>query len=375
MLPPPLAPEQTTSYRESQMLVTRYGAWTGVIYEAIFVIYYIINNYPLPVILIDLAACLLSALAIWLTRKKERQFAGAILVIVGLYLSTVVSSLYTGGITASSLVWLPFLPVAGAMVAGRRTGFSLSLLCLLTVAALFVFNHILGIDLTIQPTTEIDRVFDLCLVLLAITALSWYNESAKKQAMKQLEEARAQMHDLATVDPLTGAVNRRQFFTQSRKFFESESERQGKISILMLDVDRFKSFNDTYGHAVGDQVLVNLVRVLLDALRKQDVLARFGGEEFVVYLPDTALEAAVHIAERLRALIETTSIQTDAGPLSITISLGVSWAAENMTLSIEDVVRQADSAMYRAKNGGRNRVEVWNPAEETDQPDLPEADR
>ena len=375
MLPPPLAPEQTTSYRESQMLVTRYGAWTGVIYEAIFVIYYIINNYPLPVILIDLAACLLSALAIWLTRKKERQFAGAILVIVGLYLSTVVSSLYTGGITASSLVWLPFLPVAGAMVAGRRTGFSLSLLCLLTVAALFVFNHILGIDLTIQPTTEIDRVFDLCLVLLAITALSWYNESAKKQAMKQLEEARAQMHDLATVDPLTGAVNRRQFFTQSRKFFESESERQGKISILMLDVDRFKSFNDTYGHAVGDQVLVNLVRVLLDALRKQDVLARFGGEEIVVYLPDTALEAAVHIAERLRALIETTSIQTDAGPLSITISLGVSWAAENMTLSIEDVVRQADSAMYRAKNGGRNRVEVWNPAEETDQPDLPEADR
>ena len=359
MLPPPVFPNQTPSYRESLLQVIRYGAWTGVIYEGIFVIYYWTSRFPLPVILIDLLACLLSLLAVWCARSKKGQVTATVLVSVGLYLSIIVSSLYTGGISASSIVWIPFMPVAGAMVAGRKMGFALSAVCLLTVAGMFVLKHVTGIDLTIQPTTDFDRLVDLSLVLLAITALAWYNESVKKEAIHQLEEARAHLHEQATVDPLTGAYNRRQFFDQSRQFFEKKQESQRGGSILMLDIDRFKPINDTHGHAVGDQILIGMVRLIMDALRKQDMLARFGGEEFVIYLPDTGLEAATHIAERLRVLIESTSIQTDAGMLTITVSLGVAWAGENTTLSIEDIIRQADSAMYQAKHEGRNRVKVW----------------
>ena len=359
MLPPPVSPDQTPSYRESLLLVTRYGSWTVVIYEIIFVVFYTANNYPLPVVMVDLFACLLGCLAVWLSRTEKWWAWAAVSVSVALYLSTTISSLYTGGINSSSLVWLPFMPVAGAMVAGRKMGFSLSLLCLLTVVAMFILNRVMGIDLTIQPTTELDRLVDLSLMLLAITALAWYNESAKKQAMKQLEEARTRMQELATIDPLTGVYNRRQFFNHSRQLFENTPEQHGEISILMLDIDRFKRVNDTHGHAVGDQILVGMVRLISDALRKQDVLARFGGEEFVVYLPDTDINAAVHIAERLRALIETTPIPTDAGPLTITVSLGAAWAADNNPLAVEDVIRRADSAMYHAKNSGRNRVETW----------------
>jgi diguanylate cyclase (GGDEF)-like protein len=364
MLPSPVSPDQSLSYRESLLLVTRYGAWTGVVYEAVFVVYYGMNKYPLPLVLIDLLSCLLSLLAVWLSRAEKRQLSAAILLSVALYLSSIVSSLYTGGINASSIIWLPFIPVAGAMVAGRKMGICLSLLCLLSVGALFVLNSIMGIDLTIQPTTELDRLIDLSLVLLAITAMAWYNESTKKLAVKQLEEVRVHLNELAAIDPLTGAYNRRQFFNRSHQLFENKQDPHGETSILMLDIDRFKPINDTHGHAVGDQVLVGMVRLIAGALRKQDVLARLGGEEFVIYLPETNLDAAGHIAERLRALIETTPIQTDAGALLITVSLGVAWATKTTSLSIEDVVRQADSAMYQAKNGGRNRVEVWKTSEQ-----------
>jgi diguanylate cyclase (GGDEF)-like protein len=363
MLPPPVNPDKTPSYNESLLLVTRYGSWTVVIYEVVFVIFYAASNYPLPVVMVDSLSCLLGFLAVWLSRTEKWRPAAALSLSVALYLSTIISSLYTGGINSSSLVWLPFMPVAGAMVAGRKMGFGLSLLCLLTVAAMFILNRVMGIDLTIQPASDLDRLIDLSLVLLAITALAWYNESAKKQAMKQLEEARTQMHELATVDPLTGAYNRRQFFTYSRELSENTPERHGEISILMLDIDRFKRVNDIYGHAAGDQILIGLVHLVSNALRKQDILARFGGEEFVIYLPDTHINAAAHIAERLRGLIETTPIQTDAGPLAITVSLGAAWGAENTPFAVENVIRRADSAMYQAKNGGRNRVEVWTEPE------------
>jgi two-component system cell cycle response regulator len=124
---------------------------------------------------------------------------------------------------------------------------------------------------------------------------------------------------------------------------------------MLLDIDRFKNFNDTYGHAIGDKVLQVVARQCKKSLRNTDILARYGGEEFVILLPETNLQVAKAVAERLRREIAQEIIPTEKGDLNVTVSIGV---AENNELSptLETLIARADQAMYIAKHKGRNRV-------------------
>ena len=125
----------------------------------------------------------------------------------------------------------------------------------------------------------------------------------------------------------------------------------------MLDLDKFKQVNDTYGHAAGDAVLKSLVDTSSAALRKSDILARFGGEEFVVLLPHADIKEGTMLAERLRKAIESQDITYEGLTLRVTVSIGVSVLAENES-DILEMLSRADRALYTAKNNGRNRVEV-----------------
>ena len=126
----------------------------------------------------------------------------------------------------------------------------------------------------------------------------------------------------------------------------------------MLDIDHFKRVNNSYGHNIGDQVLVGLVTICQESLRETDTLARLGGEEFVILLPETGLTEAFRIAERLRSTLAGTPIQTDAGPLKVTVSIGVTShkTSSEITIPAHQFVQRADKAMYLAKRAGRNRV-------------------
>ena len=136
-----------------------------------------------------------------------------------------------------------------------------------------------------------------------------------------------------------------------------------------MDIDHFKRINDRYGHANGDLVLVRLAEVCRSTLRTADLCGRFGGEEFVVILPDTTLETACIAAERLREVIERQTVETDAGSIRFTVSIGVAAAEPNHT-SISDLIRMADVYMYAAKNSGRNRavskITLWKSLPATD---------
>jgi diguanylate cyclase (GGDEF)-like protein len=126
--------------------------------------------------------------------------------------------------------------------------------------------------------------------------------------------------------------------------------------VLLFDIDHFKSINDTHGHAVGDQVLTQVARISLGCLRESAIVARYGGEEFVALLPDTPIEAATPLAERLRAAIAGVAIESPRGePIRVTLSIG---ASEIMPVDtrIDALIDRADEAMYRAKKTGRNRV-------------------
>ncbi|MCU1350113.1 MAG: diguanylate cyclase, partial [Acidobacteria bacterium] len=129
-------------------------------------------------------------------------------------------------------------------------------------------------------------------------------------------------------------------------------------SLAMIDIDFFKRVNDTYGHAVGDEVLKIVSKRYAESVRSTDLVARYGGEEFAVMMPETELDDAIAFAEKIRALIQDTPIETQAGPLQATVSLGVSSVPHTKIHSSKELIVAADKALYRAKRNGRNQVQA-----------------
>ena len=161
----------------------------------------------------------------------------------------------------------------------------------------------------------------------------------------------------ANVDVLTGLHNRRWLDENLNRSIQRHKFNNSPMSIIMLDIDRFKHFNDNFGHAAGDAVLAGVAKVIASKLRPTDLAARYGGEEFVVILPETPLDGALIAAERLRGEVAKPNIvNKERGDLpSVTVSLGV--AELDCEESAEQLLKRADTALYAAKNNGRNRVE------------------
>jgi two-component system cell cycle response regulator len=173
----------------------------------------------------------------------------------------------------------------------------------------------------------------------------------------RLREGRAELERLSVTDELTGLANRRRLMAELERELR-RSERHGRpFSILMLDVDRFKSFNDTYGHPAGDALLKRLANTLRKCVRDVDMVARYGGEEFLVMLPETPAADAAMVAERIRASTEADRFTPDGGSaaLNVTVSIG-SAAFPDDAKTPDTLIEAADQALYRSKESGRNRV-------------------
>jgi len=166
---------------------------------------------------------------------------------------------------------------------------------------------------------------------------------------------REQLEILSRTDPLTGLLNRRVFDEITENEFSRYKRNQETYSLLMLDIDHFKKINDKYGHPVGDDVLKSTAESFKSNLRLHDKIARIGGEEFCVFLPDTNKQIAFEVAEKLRETILNTSIPSQSGDISITISIGVS-EVENTDTDHVGILKRADENLYEAKKTGRNRV-------------------
>jgi diguanylate cyclase (GGDEF)-like protein len=165
----------------------------------------------------------------------------------------------------------------------------------------------------------------------------------------------AELARTALLDPLTGVLNRRALEIEASREMSRAARRCTALSLILIDLDYFKRINDVYGHRSGDQALQALVRVVRGGLREIDLIARIGGEEFVLLLPCTGGECATKIAERLRGAIEDTLVSTETGAFRLTVSAGVTQMQPGDT-SWEAMLRRGDEAMYEAKRSGRNRV-------------------
>jgi diguanylate cyclase (GGDEF)-like protein/PAS domain S-box-containing protein len=168
---------------------------------------------------------------------------------------------------------------------------------------------------------------------------------------KEIEE---QLRELATTDSLTGTLTRRHFFEVAEEELERATRYGKSTAMFMLDADHFKAVNDRFGHVVGDRVLASMGSTIRGELRRFDVVGRYGGEEFVVLLPETTIQAAAVTAERIRVAVAQRTVEADGKDVGMTISIGV--VARRTGEPLADLIRRADEAVYAAKAEGRNRV-------------------
>jgi two-component system cell cycle response regulator len=200
------------------------------------------------------------------------------------------------------------------------------------------------------PLTEESMEFAQKVIRTAVNAIE------KAYALQTAQSDKDYYHWLATRDPLTGCLNRRALMDK----LESEIDRARRyglaISILMIDLDRFKQINDRHGHLVGDSVLRQVGDILRREVRSVDSVARYGGEEFVIVLPETGVQGALTFAERIRVRVGGHDFAEAGDPVLATVSIGVACVSGKESSDSESLIALADKALYRAKNGGRNQV-------------------
>ena len=182
---------------------------------------------------------------------------------------------------------------------------------------------------------------------------------------RELVESNKRLEMLSITDGLTKLFNHRHFQDELARAFEESIRYERPLSLAIVDLDFFKKVNDTYGHAVGDEVLKGVSRMFQGSTRSTDLVARYGGEEFAVMMPETELGAALTFAEQIRSMVESTPIETQAGPVRATVSIGLSTVPHTKIHSPKELIVAADKALYRAKKEGRNQVQAEKRSDST----------
>jgi len=217
-----------------------------------------------------------------------------------------------------------------------------------------------------RPYFQVLTFIAFILLLYALTQMrvKWAKRNEEKfkrmvkEKTRELEQKSYELEQLAITDPLTGLYNRRHLNDKIKMEIERSKRYRRKFSYLMIDVDGFKQINDTFGHTAGDDVLRIIAKIIRDHIREADFAARYGGDEFVILLPETSLKGALALAERIRSTVERTVFGLNEIEFSTTVSIGVFTYDKQEIETPEELLRIIDWALYRAKIMGKNRVEV-----------------
>ena len=175
---------------------------------------------------------------------------------------------------------------------------------------------------------------------------------------KELMESNRRLELLSITDGLTKLHNHRHFQDELARAFEESARYVRPLSLAIVDLDFFKKVNDTYGHAIGDEVLKIISKIFQESIRTTDLAARYGGEEFALMLPETHISDAINFAEKIRGIVESTAIETQSGSIAVTVSVGVATVPHPRIHSPKELIVAADKALYRAKKNGRNQVQA-----------------
>lgn len=246
----------------------------------------------------------------------------------------------------NSIVWATLIPPVAFFLLGKTWG---------TVVTSVVMSFCCYVSFTIyqqQPASSYSfgLVLNLAIVSLGHVVMFRFYEGTRADAYQNLASSHAQIKRLAQTDRLTNLYNREKFELRFSELLADDSPTSNELCIALIDIDHFKLINDQHGHLTGDRVLKFIADHLKSQMREQDLLARWGGEEFVVLMENTNIQQAAQLAERLRKYIESLEVETH----KLTISIGL--AGGNKSASLQDVLSRADGALYKAKQSGRNQL-------------------
>ncbi|TFW34666.1 bifunctional diguanylate cyclase/phosphodiesterase [Massilia horti] len=274
---------------------------------------------------------------------------------------------YLGGVNAPTVGWLITAPVVAMFLGGVGTAlFWLAMSC--AAVGVIYGLHVAGVPAPPHPVKDMQLLYLLCDIGLYVVVVVFVLlfELTKTQGFIKLEQALKIINELAIRDELTGSHNRRHLI----KLIENEKERTARLGSLfclcLLDIDYFKRINDTYGHSAGDTVLREFAATVQRQIRESDSFGRYGGEEFLLMLPETSIDEARALAERVRTQISKLAFSS-LPDLSVTVSIGIAEFRTNE--SIAQTVGRADEALYLAKSNGRDQVVCYG---QQDMPGLPD---
>ena len=256
----------------------------------------------------------------------------------------------SGGVNSQMAYFLPLYPILAALLGGHKESLIITATLIVgTILATILSKHI--VDLTggvYSNEMSTARGFWLTVSIILSAFFGHFFLQRYTEVTKQLKEENI-------LDPLTGLLNRRGLNTHFSKELENIAITSSPLSLILIDIDHFKKINDTYGHDTGDVCLVEVAKTLSNALRKKDIIARFGGEEFIIILPNISKTQAALIADDLKNLISKQKFSDFNLP--ITITLGVTDSREQQDNALK-MIKRADKALYRGKEKGRNCVEL-----------------
>jgi diguanylate cyclase (GGDEF)-like protein len=258
--------------------------------------------------------------------------------------------LYTGGVNGTGPLWYYVFPLVALYIQRLWAGI-ISVIALFILTLILLTYHPAGFSPAIYTPDFLKRFLA---VYLAVSLLAFLYAFLRASAELQMNNMNRDFKYIANTDELTGLANRRRMTEVLYQEVARTRRNQSTFSIINFDIDYFKKINDNHGHDAGDAILRAVPDIIHRVLRTQDICSRWGGEEFLVLLPETGLEGATHVAERLRIAFENYRIRHDNTELSVTISLGVFEFKD--AISLEDCLKQADKNLYEAKGADRNRV-------------------
>lgn len=290
-----------------------------------------------------------------------RAYLGAIYVVNVLMATAFLLWIFLQVPDAYMLAHSSFLAVTMVVMAiGPTLAYSVPLvLASLGIPNLVVFLC-LGLGIELPGLPDAGTAINLAWIHFAVGAVAVVLVIVHTRLQRRIIIDNVHLEQLADTDPLTSIPNRRQLESEFGREQARQRRHDRTMAVLELDIDHFKQVNDTRGHGVGDEVLRALSQRWRELIREIDVLARVGGEEFVLLLPETGEEGARETAERLRAGTETEAVPTSAGDLPITVSIGVTLVPPGGG-GLDVAIERVDQALYKAKRGGRNRCEFLAP--------------
>nr|WP_243633814.1 GGDEF domain-containing protein [Motiliproteus coralliicola] len=316
---------------------------------AMGVVAFVQTNWPLGL-------TLLIASSVYLVGYLIQKYTGNIdlssntilysLIILMVYL------VYSGGVSNTGPLWIFMVAPVALFLHGLKRGlWDIALFVIITSVIMFYPG-----DALISASYDSDFKVRLILSFLTVTFLSSFYEYSREKSFDDAVKISKEFERLAKYDPLTKLSNRRDAMDKIQHEYNRMKRNDEPLSIMLADIDHFKEINDEYGHDAGDYVLMSLAGFFKNQCRSQDIVARWGGEEFLFILPQTDIEQAQHFANKLLEKVRWHRVIYNRADISCTLSFGISHLHKDT--SIEQSLREADIALYQAKNAGRDQVRI-----------------